>query len=172
MARRTQLEQKFSRWLDDGRCLQRLLYGPAPPRPTLERPLTVEEAVTSLVQHFLSAARAAQSRLDENEEDQAIQQDECGVVEATVSTHATHDHTHKGGLGETPSDGNPRPRLEEASNKELFSMIQRLVSTLDEERIASKDREIPPEPENQRAFSSSRVTHRAIDRPRQRDTSS
>ena len=112
----------------------------AAPRPTSERPLTVEEAVTSLVQHFLSAARAAQSRLDENEEDQAIQQDECEGVEATVSTHATHDHTHKGGLGETLADGNPR--LEEASNKELFSMIQRLVSTLDEERIASKDREL------------------------------
>ena len=109
-------------------------------RPTSERPLTVEEAVTSLVQHFLSAARAAQSRLDENEEDQAIQQDECEGVEATASTHATHDHTHKGGLGETLADGNPR--LEEASNKELFSMIQRLVSTLDEERIASKDREL------------------------------
>ena len=112
----------------------------AAPRPTSERPLTVEEAVTSLVQHFLSAARAAQSRLDENEEDQAIQQDECEGVEATVSTHATHDHTHKSGLGQTLADGNPR--LEEASNKELFSMIQRLVSTLDEERIASKDREL------------------------------
>ena len=112
----------------------------AVPRPTSERPLTVEEAVTSLIQHFLSAAKAAQSRLDENEEDQAIQQDECEGVEATVSTHATHDHTHKGGLGETLADGNPR--LEEASNKELFSMIQRLVSTLDEERIASKDREL------------------------------
>ena len=112
----------------------------ATPRPTSERPLTVEEAVTSLVQHFLSAARAAQSRLDENEEDQAIQQDECEGVEVTVSTHATHDHTHKGSLGETLADGNPR--LEEASNKELFSMIQRLVSTLDEERIASKDREL------------------------------
>ena len=112
----------------------------AAPRPTSERPLTVEDAVTSLVQHFLSAARAAQSRLDESEEDQAIQQDRCEGVEATVSTHATHDHTHKGGLGETPADGNPR--LEEASNKELFSMIQRLVSTLDEERIASKDREL------------------------------
>ena len=113
----------------------------AAPRPTSERPLTVEEAVTSLVQHFLSAARAAQSRLDENEEDQAIQQDECEGVEATVSTYATHDHTHEGGLGaETLADGNPR--LEGASNKELFSMIQRLVSTLDEERIASKDREL------------------------------
>ena len=109
-------------------------------RPTSERPLTVEEAVTSLVQHFLSAARAGQSRLDENEEDQAIQQDECEGVEATVSTHATHDHTHRGGLAETLADGNPR--LEEASNKELFSMIQRLVSTLDEERIASKDGEL------------------------------
>ena len=112
----------------------------AAPRPTSERPLTVEEAVKSLVQHFLSAARAAQSSLDENEEDQANQQDECEGVEATVSTHATHDHTHKGGLGETLADGNPR--LEGASNKELFSMIQRLVSTLDEERIASKDREL------------------------------
>ena len=112
----------------------------AAPRPTSERPLTVEEAVTSLVQHFLSAARAAQSRLDENEEDQAIQQDECEGVEATVSTHATHDDTHEGGLGETLADGNPR--LDGASNKELFSMIQRLVSTLDEERIASKDREL------------------------------
>ena len=61
-------------------------------------------------------------------------------MEATVSTHATHDHTHKSGLGETLADGNPR--LEEASNKELFSTIQRLVSTLDEERIASKDREL------------------------------
>ena len=61
-------------------------------------------------------------------------------MEATVSTHATHDHTHKGGLGETLADG--IPRLEEASNKELFSMIQRLVSTLDEERVASKDREL------------------------------
>ena len=111
----------------------------AAPRPTSERPLTVEEAVPSLVQHFLSAARAAQSRLDENEEDRAIQQDECEGMEATVSTHATHDHTHKTGLGQTLADGNPR--LEEASNKELFSMIQRLVSTLDEERIASKDRD-------------------------------
>ena len=114
-------------------------------RPTSERPLTVEETVTSLVQHFLSAARAGQSRLDENEEDQAIQQDECEGVEATVSTHATHDHTHRGGLAETLADGNPRLEdsdSEEASNKELFSMIQRLVSTLDEERIASKDREL------------------------------
>ena len=112
----------------------------AAPRPTSERPLTVEEAVKSLVQHFLSAARAAQSSLDENEEDQANQQDECDGVEATVSTHATHHHTHKGGLGETLADGNPR--LEGASKKEFFSMIQRLVSTLDEERIASKDREL------------------------------
>ena len=95
----------------------------AAPRPiaTSERPLTVEESVTSLVQHSLSAARAAQSRLDENEEDQSIQQDECKGVEATVSTHATHDHTHKSGLGQTQADGNPR--LEQASNKELFSMI-------------------------------------------------
>ena len=60
-------------------------------------------------------------------------------VEATVSTNATHDHTHKNGPGENLTDGNPR--LEEASNKELFSMVRRLVSLLDEERIASKDRE-------------------------------
>ena len=111
----------------------------AAPRPTPERPLTVEEAVMSLVQHSLSAARAARSRLDENEEDQSIQQDEFEGVEATVSTNATHDHTHKNGPGENQTDGNPR--LEEASNKELFSMVRRLVSLLDEERIASKDRE-------------------------------
>ena len=111
----------------------------AAPRPTPERPLTVEEAVMSLVQHSLSAARAARSRLDENEEDQSIQQDEFEGVEATVSTNATHDHTHKNGPGENLTDGNPR--LEEASNKELFSMVRRLVSLLDEERIASKDRE-------------------------------
>ena len=94
MDRRTQFEQKFSRWLDDGRMSAEAIIRAgtdigAAARPTSERPLTVEEAVTSLVQHFLSAARAAQSRLDENEEDQAIQQDECEGVEATVSTHAT-----------------------------------------------------------------------------------
>ena len=100
--------------------------------------LVVEEAVMSLVQHSLFAARAARSRLDENEEDQSTQQDECEGVQATVNTHATYAHTHKNGLGE--ADGNPW--LGEASNKELFSMIQRLVSMLDEERIASKDREL------------------------------
>ena len=35
----------------------------------------------------------------------------------------------------------PGSNVEEASNKELFSMVRRLVSLLDEERIASKDRE-------------------------------
>ena len=68
------------------------------------------------------------------------QQDECESVQATVSSHATHANTHKNGCGETLADGNPI--LEEAFNKKLFSVIQRLVSMLDEERIASKDREL------------------------------
>ena len=111
----------------------------AAPRPTPERPLTVEEAVMSLAQHSLSAARAARSRLDENEEDQSIQQDECEGVEDMVSSNATHDYTQKNSPCENLTDGNPS--LEEASNKELFSVVRRLVSILDEERIASKDRE-------------------------------
>ena len=83
--------------------------------PTPERPLTVEEAVMSLVQHSVSAARAARSRLDENEEDQSIQQDECEGVEGTVSTNATHDHTHKNSPGKNLTDAG-NPSLEEASN--------------------------------------------------------
>ena len=43
----------------------------AAPRPTPERPQTLEEAGMSLVQNSLSAARAARFRLDDNEQDQS-----------------------------------------------------------------------------------------------------
>ena len=135
----------------------------AAPRRTPERPLTVEEAVMFLVQHCVSAARSARSGLagnEGNEEDQSIQQDECEGVEGTVSTNATRDQTHKNGPGENLTDGNPS--LEEASNKELFSVVCRPVSMLDEERIASKDTETGL---NQKV-NSSPVTHQAVDRPR------